>query len=171
MRDTADADDYLELRLRRLGIEFDTYHPESDAVKHYNSRLVGRLGPLTIGWGRGYFVVDGPVPIELARWIYAADVEKVIRSGGHCKAPSPDDYGVEWFDVEGKSLVVDPDGKQREAFATSTILRNHDMSQLHFVASLDEVPDRRGVVDSYHIDTDQGLARFVSMARAAGLTK
>lgn len=168
---TRDTDEFVELRLRRLGIEFEICHPESERVKGFYSRVLGTIRPLTIGWGRGYWIARGKVPIEVARWIYAADIEKVIRVGGHCRAPSPDEYGCEWFDAEGRNIVVDPDGEQRRQFATIDLLRDVDLSMHRFVKSLDEVPDRRGVVDCYHIDTDEGLARFVAMVRHAGLTR
>lgn len=155
LRAPCEADEHLELWLRRLGINMDLVAVKDDV------RLVGKLHGLTI---RGRFLVDGPVPIHVARWIYAADVEKKIHVAGHCGAPSPDEFGTVWRDAKGRIISVESENNSYEKGIAMGI-REQLLAEYVFVRSLDDAPDRRGFVESYHICSGKALELFVAMVR------
>jgi hypothetical protein len=157
--------DYVELVMRREAIPFEVVN---DPSKQVSCNVVGKLGPFTIDRS-GYWRVDGPVPIEVARRLYEADEDHVIRVAGHCMAPPPEDPWVVWHDDDGKTLEADPDGSIEKQATHFTNRFGLDFSHIRFVRSLDEVPNKRGFVMSYHIDTEDGLHLFIRTVREAGL--
>ena len=126
---------------------------------------------------RGYWIASAPegegLPLDVAMQMHERkypDSEgkiktygEVIRSGGHCMCPSPEEYGVKHFDSKGLQVVLDPEDKEKKCFE-SILERHPDLQEAYekylFVSSLEGL-DLRSVVDSYHIDTELGLDEFV----------
>jgi hypothetical protein len=88
------ADVYCELELRRAGIEFVRCdYPQKDEVP---SAISGIIGPLKLTRAWYYWRVNGPVPLPMARELYADPVGKTdVRVAGHCLCPPPE---APWID-------------------------------------------------------------------------
>jgi hypothetical protein len=133
--------------------------------------ITGKLGPYTFTRAWYYWVVNGPTPIEVARELY-----NDIVGGGHCGCPSPDEYGCDFYDLDGKHLYVDIDGKERErclSFLEKGFLTKKEFDSWHFISSQAEKKELAvvGIIDSYHIDTEIGLKVFVDTIKKHGLDK
>lgn len=75
-----------ELSDARIAIE------SVDLAKHSGVpyRLIGQLGPITFRRCWTYWVAEGPVPIGIARSLYADPVgRRDVRVDGHCACPAP----------------------------------------------------------------------------------
>jgi hypothetical protein len=134
--------------------------------------ITGKLGAFTFTRSWYYWVAEGPVPLEVARELYADPVGKTdVRVGGHCACPSPDEYGATYFDADGFELASDPEGKEATTWAhlqERGILPSPEEKRIRFVADVRAVAVR-GEVSSYHIDSEVGLRLFADTIRARGL--
>jgi hypothetical protein len=162
------CDRYTRRELELARIEIVEGQPAKGEVE---TRLSGRLGAFTFRRAWYYWVVKGPVPIAIAREIYADPVGKEdIRAGGHCGRLPPDEYGVQYFDVDGRQLYVDAAGSERRTIAgliKRGTMKLGDFSDTCFVDSEAE-RDRlaaRVIVDCYHIDSEIGLRVFADAVR------
>lgn len=129
------------------------------------SQVGGQLGPYEFRRLWYYWAVRGRVPIEAARRLYADPAGRHdVRAAGHCACPPPDDE-AKWYDAEGRHLVYDPQGKQ-EAQWRELVERHpdwlEDPEETVFVREHPStVPGAHGYVESYHVDTAEGLALLV----------
>jgi hypothetical protein len=153
-----DCDVYIREELSRARIPI-VPHPEpgKDEVP---ASIMGKLGAFTFQRSWYYWIVNGPLPIGAARAIYADPEGKAtVRAAGHGGCVDPDEW-ARWEDADGNFLEVDEDGS-REASAKDFDARyGIDDAGVRYVKSLDEVPDRRGIIDCYHIDDQAGLRLF-----------
>jgi hypothetical protein len=133
--------------------------------------IAGELGPFKFRRAWYYWVVDGPVPLDVARELYADPVGATdVRVAGHCGCPPPDEWAT-YFDAAGLELCSDPDGEEEATFdgmIERGLLSADQKSRFRYV------PDRvaasvRAVVQNYHIDTEVGLRLFVDTIRRAAL--
>lgn len=161
----ADCDTFIRTELERARIEV-VEGPRS--THEVAASLTGKLGPFTFTRAWYYWIARGPVPLEVARELYADPVGKTdVRSGGDCACRPPETWAT-YFDADGWELCSDPDGRQAREWA--------DMQQKGFIPSLEErrirfVPDApavaaRAVVETYHIDSEVGLRLFADTIRA-----
>jgi len=106
---------------------------------------------------------DG-LPLELATLLHKAH-GKDVRVTGHCGAPPPEEW-VDRYTYDGRKVVVDPNGKERESFDRFIRLKFIDVNleDYVFVKDPSEV-DHISVVPNYHIDTQEGLNAFVLTLR------
>ncbi len=130
--------------------------------------LTGKLGPFTFRRAWYYWVAEGPMPIKMARELYADPVGKDdVRVGGHCGCPSPDKYGATYYDADGLQLYSDPTGEEARKqahFLEKGFITPEQCSLYRFV------PDKRAaavraIVDCYHIDSEVGLRLFADTIR------
>lgn len=130
-------------------------HPEVHAG------VIGRLGQFTFRRAWYYWVANGPVPIELARKLYADPVGvKDIRVDGHCGCPAPDDFGGNYFAADGSRILVDPEGSEQRTIAKFPDLFKEE--RFVFVSSKEERREiaKSIIIDCYHIDSEVGLRIF-----------
>jgi len=129
---------------------------------------IGRLGPFTFRRAWYYWMVDGPVPLNAAKRMYAhPDGAKDVRVVGHCGCPPPGDPWLEYIDPEtGKDVVptINREGEDNRAQFEAFSL---DTSSYMFVD--DPAAVGKAVVPSYHIDTQEGLNLFAATMHDAGL--
>ncbi len=129
--------------------------------------LQGKLGPINFQRAWTYWVAEGPVPLELARELYADPVGRTdIRSGGHCGCPHPESYGAQYYDADGVRLYEDPDGSEQRAIErllASGTFKPEDFKGRFVVDK--KAAAARVVVDVYHIDTEVGLRVFADAIR------
>lgn len=82
------CDEWIAEELRRSMIPSQVYIGPLGEVP---SLLLGHLGPITFRRAWTYWVAHGPVPIDLARALYADPVGATdIRVDGHCGCPPPE---------------------------------------------------------------------------------
>ena len=169
-RDGTECDEAIRRELERALIDVVTTHRAAGEVAF---SLIGRLGDFTFRRAWRYWIVDGPMPIEAARELYADPIgEDDVRSGGHCGCPAPDDFGVVWFDADGYELVSDPEGKN-EAEWDRLVERGIIGAASREEKGFRFVPDAKtasvgGVVTGYHIDSEAGMRLFADVVRRLG---
>lgn len=164
-----ECDKYIRDELTRARIEI-VEHERVLENSEVPARLTGKLGKFTFTRAWYYWIVDGDVPIEVARILWQdPEGRATVRAFGYAGGSDPDDR-VQWFDAEGNILSVDPTGEEERENAKLVARHpNIDMSDIRYVRSLDDVPDRRGVVGCYHVDDQAGLRLFADTIRAHGL--
>jgi len=133
--------------------------------------IVGQLGAFTFRFHNYYWIVDGPMPLDVALKLYADPVGKTdIRSGGHCGCPSPEEYGADYFDADGKQLCSDPDGKEAASlagFIERGTLPPDAADDYRFVPDK-RVGYARAEVRCYHVDSELGLYILANAIRGLG---
>ena len=68
----------------------DVPHVLGDAAlkNEVSTRVTGKLGPLTFERGWRYWMVRGPVPLDIAKALYDDPVcARDVRVAGHCGCP------------------------------------------------------------------------------------
>lgn len=152
-----DCDRVIRIELIRCGIEIVEGERSTHEVA---ASITGKLGAFTFRRAWYYWIVCGPMPLDVALKLWADPVGKRdIRCGGHCGCPSPEEYGADYFDAEGNQLWSDPDGKEALAYAgfiERGVLDSKSLEGNRFV------PDKRigyarAEVRSYHVDSELGL--------------
>lgn len=121
--------------------------------------------------GRGYWVVEGPVPIEVAEQLWADPVGYQIRVDGHCMAPSPVDPWIKWRMPDGTELASMETKNSLEATRVRSGEEFHNEYMKRFTFSDDpEIKSKaKAYVELYHIDSEVGLRVFVDYLHWYGL--
>jgi hypothetical protein len=150
VKNTERRNSFLRDALLRAKIEIvEPTEPTTDLVQ-------GKIGAVSFSWGNGYWVAKGRVPIELARLLHEDPGSRwSVRAGGHGNAPPPDEYGVKWFGAD--DVEIAPMTEAEEAELRAFFARHKWEIDFRIVRSLDDVPERRGFVDCYHVDDLLGL--------------
>lgn len=138
------------------------------AAREVGAEVAGRLGAFTFERAWYYWIVRGPMPLEVARRLYAEPVgREAVRVAGHCACPPPDEWAV-WRDAAGGQLWPDPDGAH-EARHRALVARHprlHDPADRdRFVVDPAAEPGASAFVDSYHVDTPEGLRLLADVIR------
>lgn len=108
-----DADPIVEEELFIAGVEIvRSSEPQTGEVR---TRISGRLGEITFKRAWYYWMVDGDVPIGVARKIYAQKPygARDVRVAGHCGCPAPEDPWIEYQEASGKRVVILSDDDRR----------------------------------------------------------
>lgn len=134
------------------------------------SRLTATLGPLTFWRAWRYWVVSGPVPLSVARELYADPIGVTdVRVNGHCGCPAPESPWARHVDANGKRLsrLDGPDAPSRREVNPSPLMAE---MYARIDATCEFVEDPASVavasfVDTYHIDSEAGLRLFVDTVR------
>lgn len=157
----ADCDRHIRAELTRCGIEVVEGERTTGEVPY---SLAGKLGAFTFRRAWYYWIVAGPMPLDVARRLYAHPVGKTdIRVAGHCGCPPPEEPWVTWRDDEGNELVPESQREECEAMAERLPSIRPFMERQRFV------PDPtagRGFVESYHVDSELGLYLLAESIRA-----
>jgi hypothetical protein len=165
----ADCDVFIRDELARAGIplvEFET--PIRGEVP---ARFSGKLGPFTFERAWYYWIVKGPMPLSVARELYEHHVGRTdVRVGGHCGCPSPDRYGATHFDGEGRRLARTTQQEQYQQLVKNGFVPQSELDKYRFVDDPAAVA-AFSIVDSYHIDSAEGLRLFADTIRTHGLDK
>lgn len=162
------CDEYIRDELMRARIDIVGHPaPGKDEVP---ASIMGKLGAFTFQRGWYYWIVSGELPIEVARELWAdPEGRATVRAAGRAGGSDPDNH-VQWFDADDNVVEVDPTGEQeKETRAFVARHPNIDMYDVRHVRSLDDIPDRSGVIDCYHIDDQAGLRLFADTLRKHGL--
>jgi hypothetical protein len=92
-----DCDREIRRELARARIEIVEGDRTANEVPY---SVTGKIGPFTFGRAWYYWIVTGPVPLDVARELYADPVGRDdVRTGGHAGNYDPDaSYGIDYFD-------------------------------------------------------------------------
>lgn len=166
MRNLAGVDDSdiwcaAELTAAGVPIEVVERYGEPD------TRVIGRLGGIEFRRAWVYWIVKGLVPLDVAKRLYEDPVgRKAVRVAGHCGCPPPEDPWITYRAPDGQKVIVDPDGSQ-EAMIDRWIERGALPASVkpRFAKSADGLT---AYVESYHIDSAEGLRLFADAVRGLG---
>jgi hypothetical protein len=166
-----DADRFIRRELDEATVE-RVVHPERISNSEVPTMITGKLGPFKFKRLWYYWSVRGPVPLAVAEELYAdPEGRKSVRVAGHCGCPPPAEWAT-YVDADGNRVVEDPDGSQERA--ANAFFDRHPA--LRAASAERFVRDRSkaqltATVESYHIDTQEGLNLFVDTIRRHGLDK
>ncbi|MFH0936845.1 MAG: hypothetical protein V1808_00955 [Candidatus Daviesbacteria bacterium] len=137
--------------------------------------LVGKLGNIYFARSWSYWVVEGEIPLEAAKEMYADLIGKEdVRVAGHCGCPPPEDW-AKHYDIQGKELcpskeeeyVLDLEAKKRKSRWDRKWIQ-----EIRSTTRYVENPAKeafKSVVDLYHIDSQEGLNLYAATARKFNL--
>lgn len=161
-----EADSYIKDELTRAGITVVQNSAKSgEVVTQYKGELNTKYGKFSFKRAWYFWIVDGPVPQDIAERLYEhPEGKKNVRVGGHYGCPHPTEYGAERFDQEtGKKVIsIEEYTKFIEWFRQMGDKASISDLEQKYVIKEDEksCPYR---VHSYHIDSQAGLLLFVLM--------
>lgn len=148
-----DCDAVIQGELLAAGIRLVRGEKQKGEV---SATITGALGAFTFTRAWYYWIVEGKMPLEVARELYADPVGKrSVRVAGHIGSPPPKDPWIEWEDDEGRRIF--PISKKPENFSEK------DAGYQVFVKDPSKVG--KGFVTTYHIDTSEGLKVFADAIR------
>jgi hypothetical protein len=161
----ADARISDELTICGINISFN----EELRQREVSTNVEGRLGPFTFQRAWYYWVVSGPVPLDIAKKLYEDRVGRTdIRVAGHCACPSPEGW-TKVFTKDGKEVYLDPTGKREKEWKALEAEYPNMFLEEHLFAKSFDPQTMQQFVTSYHIDTLIGLHTFVKVIQEAGL--
>lgn len=164
-----EADHFIRSELDQAGIS-RVDHGANIPNSEVPTRITGKLGPFEFRRLWYYWSVRGRVPLAVAEELYA-DPEgcKSVRVAGHCACPPPKEWAT-YFDADGMEVIEDPDGSE-ERSANEFFEAHPDLKPARaerYVRSIADVK-AEAFIESYHIDTQEGLNLFVAALRRHGL--
>lgn len=166
-----DADRFIRRELDEATVE-RVVHRERLSHSDVPTRISGKLGPFGFRRFWYYWSVHGPVPLAVAEELYAdPEGRKSVRVAGHCACPPPSEWATH-VDANGQEVVEDPDGNE-EREAQAFLDAHPDLRAVkipRYVRSLADV-EVEAFVESFHIDSQEGLNLFVETLRRHGLDK
>lgn len=117
-----------------------------------------------------YWIVKGPVPVNVAWQMYYDPCGRQIRVAGHCLAPEPVDPWITWRMPDGTKLA---DLDAEKELDSSPILNEDDLRDFKRGYTFTDDPEKtaraKAYVELYHIDSEVGLRVFVDYLRWNGL--
>lgn len=133
-------------------------------------RVPHDTGPFTFRRGHSYYwIVTGPVPIEVAWELYRDPCADQIRVDGHCGCPEPVEPWVKWRMWDGTELAAMKDkheieairDRQVEAGMANVEFWDDYMKKFTFSDDPKVRKAAKAYVEMYHIDSEVGLRVFV----------
>jgi hypothetical protein len=151
------ADETIKLELKDAGIPISKFFGQH---KHevpwtYQGKLFGWT--FTRAWY--YWVVEGVLPLPVARYLYEQDKDKAIRVAGHCGSPPPEDPWLENYDANGYALYHTEKEPPKESIM-HTIWTDVQLSGSYTDTPMAVAP--YSYVTCYHIDSQAGLTLFAN---------
>lgn len=163
-----DHQDHIHVRhyqpLSALGVPLRVRQGQTHGETTYWS-LEGVLGPFVIDYGRGYWIARGPMPLEVARELYAQPIGRdAVRVAGHCCCPPPEAPWITWRAPDGRQVV--PLAEREKCVAwIGRLWKTEAELDASYLFSDDPTSAGAAFVESYHIDTEAGLILFVETIR------
>lgn len=149
-------------QLGRRGIYLPGLDSPTEKIAVYEVRAT--LGKYQFRRAWYYWIVKGPVPLEVAKEMYAApEGRHDVRAGGHCGAPPPETQ-VHHIAPDGKPAILK--SEMDEYRGTSVEERLKDK-----VTEMESFDGCEVYVETYHIDTPEGLRLYVDTLRKHGLVQ
>lgn len=147
------CDMFIERELRDAGIRLVRGNRQEGEVP---ATISGALGAFTFTRAWYYWIVEGKMPLDVAKELYEDPVGKTdVRVAGHGGCPPPEDPWIRW-----------EDSKEREIYPLSSKPKNYPESEPGYEAFFED-PSKigKGYITLYHIDTEEGLKLFAETIR------
>lgn len=144
---------------------------EETARGEVPSQHMGKLGDFTFRRAWYYWVVHGPVPLEVAKELHEDIVGRTdIRVDGHCGCPAPEYPWVKYYDEQGRQIykLKEADEQAREEALLDKWSKEDWRAKCTFAEDPAAVAVR-SVVERYHIDSELGLRIFVDTLAKHGV--
>ena len=155
-----DCDQFILYELKKAGIRPEFLKKTSNNEVPYN--IIGKLSCFEFHRAWYYWIVRGPMPLEVAKLMYNTEIgKKDIRVDGHCGCPAPEDPWLKYFDEDGHHLF---NKKEIEDFPNDNRMVVALLKQKY----IQWVSDRtigKPYVTCYHIDSQEGLNLFVEFVK------
>lgn len=137
---------------------------DRDCLKHeVPASIAGALGEFNFTRAWYYWVVSGDVPLRVAEDLYRGPIGKRdIRVVGHCGCPPPSEWAFPKKEVLYE-LGVYKHPSEEHPFGESP-----NYGDLAKMCNSGQIVAPR-FVSSYHIDSQEGLNKFVKTIKAYGL--
>ena len=131
-----------------------------------DAAVEGILGRFTFLRSWRYWVVDGPMPLEIAQALFdgSEEVRRNVRAAGDCTGPRPGERGAlpTYRDVNGLEVIADPDGEIRAKLKRW----GYSASDYRFVDSDEDLAViARPYIEVYHVDSQEGLRLLADAIR------
>lgn len=153
-----DCDEVIRKELEEARIEI-VQHPKQ-LQNEVPATLTGQLahkGGIKFTFVRAwyYWVVHGEVPLKVAQKMYADPMgKKDVRVAGHCGCPPPEEWAFPKTEVLVKLGIYKPPDDEHPYGQTPTY------GELAKMCNSGEIKASR-YVETYHIDSQEGLNLFV----------
>jgi hypothetical protein len=163
-----DCDGLIQSELQRSHI--DTIHGER-RESEVPASITGKLGPFTFVRAWYYWIVNGPVPLTVARELYANPVGVTdIRVAGHCGCPPPERPWITVITLDGRHVIDSQERERIEKLFRNVVDREEFERDNVFSDHIAAVGAQEFVM-SYHIDSEVGLRLFADTIRKYSLDK
>jgi hypothetical protein len=169
--DPAVTDARIRGELQAAGIEVVEHealldHPE------VHTHCAGKLGGFAFQRNWYYWVVRGRVPLAVAEKLYADPVgKKTVRVAGHCGCPPPEKWTNRYM-PDGREVVPTSQKAEIDHFVERLREKGRVAEAAEVLAGIyfsDDPKAGEPFVESYHIDSQEGLNLFVRVLRAEGV--
>lgn len=170
-KDPAVADARIREELQAAGIEVVEHeallnHPE------VHTHCAGKLGGFTFRRNWYYWVVRGRVPLAAAEKLYAdPEGKRTVRVAGHCGCPPPEKWATRYI-AGDKEIVPTSQKAEIDRFVKRLREKGRVAEAAEVLAGIyfsDDPKAGEPFVESYHIDSQEGLNLFVRVLRAEGV--
>jgi hypothetical protein len=167
----AECDSQIQKELVTAGVSIINVGTSNREVPY---TLEGRLGPYKFWRAWYYWVVEGLVPIEVAREIYRDPRGKPVRTVGYSGNYDPD----EWVKISRKEYdkyfphyekgELPPD--LRDLIGSDSVgQKSEEELTKVFLGTMEGLALQAFFINHYHIDTQDGLNFFVETIKKYGL--
>lgn len=136
-----------------------------------HSRISGWLGEFHFTRSWRYWVVTGKVPLVVAQELYSTELgKKDVRVAGHCGCPAPEDPWIEYYSDKGRPIHTLKEKAEMEKFVNQEdssfrIVAQRFLRDNDFADDRANIPGVKMYVESYHIDSQEGLNYLVETLR------
>jgi hypothetical protein len=160
-----DCDEHIKMELRRCIIPAVSCEKNVGEVGY---TVFGQLNGFTFKRAWYYYIVDGKLPLSLAKRLYDDPCgENDIRVDGHCCCPAPERNYVTWFAPDGKQILQLEQKLKAEKYLNSSLKDSAQRVLNEHYFSDDPAKDfnAKPYVTLYHIDSELGLRLFADAIR------
>ncbi len=165
-----DCDSTIRDELTRCGIHIVSGKRTAGEVPYsLTGALVDTRGRIYFTFERAwrYWMVAGRLPLAIAAALYRDPTGRAdVRVAGHCGCPAPKEW-AHWYTDDGHRIIPVDQKMQAEDLLTnpSELLRSVARDLLeNYVFSDDPESIGTGCVESYHVDSELGLALLTRVA-------
>lgn len=157
-----DCDRHIRDELERAQIEIIEGERSKGEVA---ATLTGKLGPFTFERAWYYWMVHGPMPLEVAREMYEHhDGRRAVRAGGHACAPPPEGES-NWRASDGREVWAAKERAECLKWIPRLYADEAEIDRRYAFSDDPASIGARRFVEVYHIDTQEGLDLFAETVR------
>ena len=156
------CDQTIREELRLAGI---TAVEVSKSKGEVEASVVGKMAPFVFHRAWYYWIVTGPVPLQIAKELYAGIGKTDVRVAGHCGCPPPETPWITYYAPTGKTWADMKDKKELSGFVERGTLPKEVLLEHEFSEKPEDVK-AEPFITCYHIDSQEGLDLFAKTVKA-----